>query len=89
MTWDIAYTSTFQKNFKRLPRRVQGGFFEMFDLFQADMYSPVLATHSLRGSMSGLLSSSIDTQYRFVTRVDTKNNKILLYNIGDHSIYQP
>lgn len=81
MPWDIQYTNTFQKNFRKLPREIQEAFFDAFELFQEDIYDPILKTHKLRGSMSGLLASSIDTEYRFITRIHEKEKRILLFNI--------
>ncbi len=28
MTWDISYTPTFRRNFRKLPRLIQAGFLE-------------------------------------------------------------
>jgi hypothetical protein len=51
MNWDIAYTNTFRKNFKSLPKHIQRDFFVAFEVFQEDIYAETLRTHELTGSM--------------------------------------
>lgn len=89
MTWEISYTPTFRRNFRKLPRHIQMGFLSSFELFEEDVFHPSLSTHELRWTMSWLYASSIDGEYRFITRLDQNKKTILLFNIWDHSIYRP
>lgn len=88
MTWTIKRTNQFKKNYQALPNYLKEKFKTNFEKFIIDQYDLSLKTHKLKWKLSGYLSSSINDDYRFISKIDTQKTEIVLVNIWNHSIYR-
>ena len=51
-------------------------------------YDPSLKTHKLKWKLSEYYSSSINDNYRFITKIIIEENEIRLIDIWTHEIYK-
>lgn len=86
MNWTIITTNRFEKNYSKLPSEIKENFKEKFKTFLKDPKDKSLKTHKLKWKLSEYYSHSIDYQYRFITKIESKT--VILVNIWDHSIYK-
>ena len=88
MTWIIKRTNQFKKNYKSLPEHIQEKFKINFLKFLDNPYNPSLKTHKLKWKLSEYTSSSINDNYRFITKIIIEDNEIRLIDIWTHEIYK-
>lgn len=84
---NIVFHRTFEKQLRKLPRRIQDQFVERLELFIKDARHPLLHVHTLSGAQYPLQSMNVTSDYRalFVT----KKERVVFYEIGTHSsLYQ-
>lgn len=83
----VFYSSTFEKNFKRLPGRLQKLAKKKDELFRQDAFHPSLETHKLGGGLEDDWAYSINRDYR-VHFYFIDNHSVMYLNIGTHEIYK-
>lgn len=76
-------TKTFEKQFKKLPKKVQDHFDKRILLFLSDPNHPLLKVHSLQAERFGFMSLNVTANYRalFTWEFDI----VTFYEIGTHS----
>lgn len=80
----IARSKQFEKQYRKLPAKVQKQFGERLRLFLDDERNPLLHTHTLTGEYRGSQSFNVNADIRAVFMIrDT--NTIYLSAIGSHS----
>jgi mRNA-degrading endonuclease YafQ of YafQ-DinJ toxin-antitoxin module len=86
----IYYSPPFQRNYKRLERRIKRAAMEKrIELFRRDPFHPKLHTHALGGSLKNMWSFSVDFHNRILFEfLDKRHEEVLFLDIGDHSLYQ-
>ena len=80
----FGYSRSFQKQYKKLPRRVQQRFAQRLTLFAADRSHPQLRMHKLVGKYKGCASINITGDIRAVFQLQS-DGMILFVAIGSHS----
>ncbi len=83
----IHYNSDFEKQFRKLPRKIQQKALKAEKLFRSNSFHPSLRLHKLGGKLKGLWSISLDMKYRIVFK-PLEDSIILFISIGVHSIYE-
>lgn len=83
----IFYSSKFEREYKRLPRRIQELVEEKERIFRANPFDDKLDTHKLHGRLKGLWAFWIDHKYRIIFEL-VRKEIIWFHSVGDHSIYQ-
>lgn len=84
---EIAYSSKFIRQYKRLSGDVKELLIKKEDLFRDDPFDERLKLHKLHGRFAGLFSFSINYEYRVVC--DIENMKLVKFiAIGNHDIYE-
>jgi addiction module RelE/StbE family toxin len=80
----IDYTKNFEKQYLKLPEKIQNKFKSRLRLFLLDPYAPQLRNHSLRGKYEGFYSINVTGDIRALYRIE--NEQIVLFSfIGTHS----
>lgn len=74
---------TFQKAFRKQPKKVQRQFFKMIALFTVDPYHNSLHNHALSGEFSSLRSFNVTGDVR--VHFEEVQDGVILINIGTHS----
>lgn len=82
----VLYHPQFQRDFDRLPKRVQDSAIRAEKLFRNNPRHPSLKTHKLHGKMRGLLSFSVTREYRIV--FELSDDRVVFLIIGKHEIYR-
>jgi len=82
--YQLQFTKSFEKQFKKLPEKSKQKFYNRLKLFEDNPYNPQLANHGLKGKYLGYRSISIGSDLRalYTIRGDTI---ILFAFIGSHS----
>lgn len=81
----LVYTTVnFDKQFKKLPVRIQEQFKERMLLFVRDSRNSLLKAHTLGGKLSGNNAFSVSGNYRVIYRMIATNTTELVA-IGTHS----
>ena len=73
----------FDKNFQKLPKKIQESCVERVKLFMGDRSNPLLRDHALRGSMVGKRAFSITGDYRVVYKVE--GEYAIFMRVGKHA----
>jgi len=84
---EIIYSSTFVKEYRRLPSKIRILAEKKEKLFLSDPHSPALKSHALTGKFLGRWSFSINYQYRILFRFGD-NGTVWFIDIGTHDIYK-
>lgn len=80
----IETTKKFDKQFKKLPSKIQQEFAKRIELFITERNHHLLKTHKLSGNLRGLWSFNVTADIRVV--FDTSyDGVIILVAIGSHS----
>jgi len=82
---EIFTTPRFQRSFKKLSPQLQEDAIQSISLFRINPQDQALRVHKL--SVGELWAFSIDFKNRIIFQFLQKG-KVLLINIGDHSIYR-
>lgn len=83
----ILISNLFEKNFERLPKRIQDLAEKKEILFRQDAFHPLLGTHQLVGELKGTWAYSVNQQYR-VHFYFVDDHTVMYINIGTHEIYR-
>ena len=84
---EIFYSGKFARDYKKLPLEIKRAAEKKELVFRKDPLDLCLKTHKLKGALSSFYSFSINQKYRIIFEI-TKDKKIWLHSIGDHSIYK-
>ncbi len=85
--YQIEYTPTFAKHYKKLPLVIRKKAERKELVLRENPFSPVLKTHKLSGVLANYWSFSIDYQFRVVFRL-VKPRHIVLIDVGTHEVYR-
>ena len=77
----------FEKEFNRLPKRIQELARKKDRLFRTDAFYPPLETHKLSGELKHDWAYSVNQQYR-VHFYFVNDHEVVYLNIGTHKIYK-
>ncbi len=77
---EIVFKETFQKDFKKLPPKIQDLFFKLSSILAQDHFHPALHTKPLSGKWNNFLSFRLTRNYRCILRID--RNTLTLYFIA-------
>jgi mRNA-degrading endonuclease RelE of RelBE toxin-antitoxin system len=80
---EIVFTRTFERLFKRLPKRIRDETYEKLALFLEDPAHPSLRVKRIRGT-ERIWEMSITMNYRLTFEVDEE--RMLLRRIGTHDV---
>lgn len=83
----IYYSSKFEREYKKLPKKIKKLAEEKEKTFRDNPFDPSLKTHKLSGRLRGYCSFSIDMRYRIIFEFAQKD-VIWFHSVGDHSIYR-
>jgi len=82
----IIYHPRFEREYKKLPSRVQDLAMKKEKIFRRNPFDPRLDTHKLHGPLKDFWAFSLDYKYRII--FDFYNKEIArFYSVGDHDIY--
>lgn len=81
----INFLPKFHKQWDALPKEVQTKARKTIVFFRTDPFHPSLRLHSLRGSLRGYWSISVDKKCRIILRIE--GDIANFYSIGNHAIY--
>jgi addiction module RelE/StbE family toxin len=76
-------TKRFNKNFKKLDKKIVNAFKARFLIFQENEYANILNNHPLRAEYADCKSINITGDYRIVYK--RRDNLYILIDIGTHS----
>ena len=82
----IIWDDGFKRRYKKLIKQndlLKEKFWAKIELFQEDVFNPVLRTHKLSGKLRGLWAFSIDYYYRVVFKF-ISDDEVLLIDFGTH-----
>jgi len=82
----IFYRPRFEREFKKLPKKIQDLAEEKVEIFRKNPFDPCLDTHKLHGLLKTFWAFSVDYKNRIIFDFCDKNT-IRFYSIGDHDIY--
>ena len=83
----IHFNKDFEKQFRRLPQKIQQKALKAEKLFRSNPFHPSLRLHKLDGKLKGLWSISLDIKYRIVFK-PLESGVLIFVSIGLHSIYE-
>lgn len=83
----IAYTPTFVRQFKKLPKDLQIEIKEKIELFRKNPKHSFLKIHKLKGALKSRWSFFVNYSYRILFQYLDKT-EIILLAVGDHDIYK-
>ena len=80
----VVYTPAFKKSFKKLDKPLQKTAWKKLEIFKKDQFDPKLRTHKLKGG--NFFSFSVNYRVRIIFKII--DNRVVLIDIGDHSLYK-
>lgn len=80
----IVLHKNFEKQYKKLPRKVKECFAEKLRLFEANPFNPILNNHKLHGELKNMRSINITGDIRAIYEQLDKNTVVFLM-IAPHS----
>lgn len=80
----ITTTKRFDKQFRKLPQKIQKEFSKRIELFLIDLNNPILNTHKLSGKLRDLWSFNVSGDIRVVFD-KSFGDIVVLEAIGSHS----
>jgi len=87
MTYEIIFTSTYEKRAKKFFNQHSNllpTYEKILNLLELNPKHPSLRLHKLNGKLQHLHSISINMQYRIILEFLIRGNEILLIDIGEH-----
>lgn len=84
---EIRTSPQFEKQYKKLPKRIKELAKERELIFRANLFDPRLETHKLHGREKDIWSFSINRSYR-IKFIFLGRNKVLFLEVGTHNIYK-
>lgn len=89
--YDVIFTEAFQKTSGKWLKKhpdLKNKYYNTLRLLEINPHHNSLRLHKLNGALSEFYSVSIDMRYRVIIDFIIVDNKIILLDIGDHSIYR-
>lgn len=83
----IYYSSKFEREYKKLPKRIKELAEEKEDVFRKNPFNEKLETHKLHGRLHGLWAFWIDHKNRVIFEFAEKD-VVWFHSVGDHSVYK-
>lgn len=83
----IYYSSKFEKEYKKLPKKIKIVAEKKENSFRKNPFHPQLETHKLTGKLQGYWAFSIDHQYRIIFEFASQDI-IWFHSVGTHEIYR-
>ncbi|MFQ5452124.1 MAG: type II toxin-antitoxin system YafQ family toxin [Candidatus Paceibacterota bacterium] len=83
----IYYSSTFEKEYRKLPKKIKHKAEKGEKIFRKDPFNPRLKTHKLKGILSGFLAFSIDYRYRIIFEFRDEK-EVWFHSVATHDIYK-
>ncbi len=80
---EIKICKKFQKQYKKLPNKIQIQFKERLLILIENAHHPILNVHALHGTEAFLLSMNVSGDYRAQFKIESST--ITFYKIGTHS----
>ena len=87
MSWQLIYTHQYTRRASRFIKQhpeMLNQYAKTLALLEINPHHPALRLHSLKGSLEGLYSVSINLKYRLTLEMLITEHAIVLINIGDH-----
>lgn len=84
--YQIHYTSTFRKAYRKLPTQIQDAVDRKDMFFRKNPFHQSLRTHKLHAPFQGLWSFWVTRNYRIL--FEFVKDGAIFYDVGTHSIYQ-
>jgi len=82
----IFYRPRFEREFKKLPVKIQDLVVEKEEIFRKDPFDSRLNTHKLHRPLKTFWAFSVDYKNRIIFDFCDKN-MVRFYSVGDHDIY--
>lgn len=79
----VGRSKQFDKQYKKLPKKIQQQFDARFALYVSDEDNPLLRVHTLSGTYRGYQSFNVNADVRAVFLKD--QDRLFLVSIGSHS----
>lgn len=79
----IAFSSNFNKQIKKINTKIVDKFFERLELFKKDKFNQILNNHKLHGEYEGCSSINITGDFRAVFKY-LDENYVVFSDIGTH-----
>lgn len=83
----IYYSGKFEKEYKKLPKKIKLAAEKKEKLFRKNPFHPQLETHKLTGKLQDYWAFSIDHQYRIIFEFASQDI-IWFHSVGTHEIYR-
>lgn len=80
---NISSNKDFEKDYKKLPDKVQKRFKERILLFREDPFDPILNNHALKGKYSGYRSINVTGDLRAIFKIAGKD--VIFAALDSHS----
>jgi len=83
----IYYSNKFEKEYKRLPKKIKDLAEAKEKIFRKNPFDPKLKSHKLTGKLQEFWSFSINYQYRIIFEMVNKK-EAWFHSVGTHEIYR-
>lgn len=83
----IYYSPQFEREYKKLPAKIQDLAEAKEALFIKDPFDPRIKTHKLAGNLKGFWSFSVSYSHRIIFEF-LDNGDVRFHDIGPHDIYR-
>jgi mRNA-degrading endonuclease RelE of RelBE toxin-antitoxin system len=84
---EIRITSQFERQYRKLPKRIKQIAKDKESIFRKDPFDPRLNTHKLHGKEKEAWAFSITRSYR-IKFIFLKERTVLFLEVGTHNIYR-
>ncbi|OGM91237.1 hypothetical protein A2755_02435 [Candidatus Wolfebacteria bacterium RIFCSPHIGHO2_01_FULL_48_22] len=84
---EVRVSTKFQKQYRKLPKRIQAVAVEREKIFKEDPFNPRLDTHKLHGKDKEAWSFSVTKSHR-IKFIFLEEETVLFLEIGTHDIYR-
>ncbi len=81
----IRYHKNFQKSFYKLDPKLKNKVIQKIQLFQDDVFHPLLKNHSLKGDMLGKRAFSVTGDVRIIFEEQDDYALVLFLDLGGHT----
>lgn len=80
---NVVFHRTFEKQLRKLPRKIQNQFLVRLGFFVENARHPLLHIHTLSGVHYPLQSMNVNADYRALFIIES--DRVVFYEIGTHS----
>ena len=85
--YKLVWTNQFQKRARKFFHHhndLTDRFKECLKLIEENPLDEKLKTHILKGPLKGMMSISLNYEYRIIIAIDRSENRIIFHDIGSH-----